>query len=249
MFLVYSHSHTPHIGCASATQEMMDHESWSAIADNYVYIHNAFRNDLQRIITNCEHNKFNIDELINWKEILELHSRVEDEIIVVALQARLRRQKEDKLPNEILNGTDHDKVAMLTEKCLDCTDNDKRLQLLRDLAIELDNHLNREEEVMMGLLIKYFSKRELWALDSFIVNPKLDYCDTKDSLIQITKWWFSNICISEGRKLLVNFVRAGRQPPMPIEDWKKLQNVIPALKKYSINDIIDAPTQKRIAAP
>ena len=203
-----------------------------------MYIHNAFRNDLQRMITSCENNKFTVGELETWRDILELHSRVEDEIIVVALQARLRRQKEDRLPNEILNGGDHDAVALLTDKCLECTDNVERLKLLKKLAVNLEIHLKREEEVMMFLLMKYFSKRDLWALDSFIVNPKLTYCDNKEMLIKIIRWWLSNIQISEGRKLLVNFIKAGRQPPLPIEEWKKLQDDIPELQKFPTEDIM-----------
>ena len=45
----------------------------------------------------------------------------------------------------------------------------ERMKLLKELAVELDNHLKMEEETMMHLLIENFTRRELWALDSFIV--------------------------------------------------------------------------------
>ena len=65
----------------------------------------SFRNDLQRIITLCEEDKFSVGDLEQWTEILDLHSRVEDEI-VVALQARLKENKDsnDKIPEELLSG-------------------------------------------------------------------------------------------------------------------------------------------------
>ena len=40
------------------------------------------------------------------------------------------------------------------------------------------------------------------------------------------------------RKLFQNFARAGNQAPMPIEDWKKLQDTIPALKTVATEDIM-----------
>ena len=145
----------------------------STIILDYVYIHNAFRNDLQSIITSCEEDKFTKGDLEQWKEILDLHSRVEDEIIVVALQARLKQQKKDSnvddIPEELLSGHGHDSVKQLISKSLECSDNMERLKLLKELAVELDNHLKMEEETMMHLLIENFTRRELWALDSFIV--------------------------------------------------------------------------------
>jgi len=142
-----------------------------SITSDYVFIHNAFRNDLQRIITSCEQDKFFVGDLEQWKEILDLHSRVEDEIIVVALQARLNENKDsnDKIPEELLSGNGHDSVKQLISKSLECSDNVERLKLLKELAVELNDHLKMEEENMMHLLIENFTKRELWALDSFIV--------------------------------------------------------------------------------
>lgn len=96
----------------------------STIILDYVYIHNAFRNDLQSIITSCEEEKFAIGDLEQWKEILDLHSRVEDEIIVVALQARLKQQKKDSndddIPEELLSGNGHDSIKQHINKSLEC---------------------------------------------------------------------------------------------------------------------------------
>ena len=116
----------------------------------------SFRNDLQRIITLCEEDKFSVGDLEQWTEILDLHSRVEDEIIVVALQARLKENKDsnDKISEELLSGNGHDSVKQLISKSLECSDNVERLKLLKELAVELDDHLKIEEENMMHLLIE-----------------------------------------------------------------------------------------------
>lgn len=108
---------------------------------------------------------------------------------------------------------------------------------VRIASTEFEEHLSREESTMVPLLMDCFSLRELWAIDSFIINPKLDYCD-KATLIKITKWWFSNISIKEGWPLLKNFIKAGKQAPMPLEEWKKLQDMVPALLKFPTKDLI-----------
>jgi hypothetical protein len=227
------------VGCASATQEMMQHESWEAVVDNYVYIHNAFRNDLQRMITALENNNFSIAELERWDEIFELHSRTEDEIYVVALQARLKRDKSsDNIPNTLLSGNDHTRVKKLVQASLECNDNVERLNLLKQLAIELESHLQRKEECIPQLLLKHFSKRELWALYSFMFNPKLNYIDNKKTLMKVTKWWFANISVAEGSRLAVHFVKCNKQPHMTHENWRRIQADIPALQTYNVQDII-----------
>lgn len=76
---------------------------------------------------------------------------------------------------EIGNG--HDSVKQLISKSLECSDNVERLKLLKELAVELDDHLKMEEENMIHLLIENFTKRELWVLDSFIV-VSLIICST-----------------------------------------------------------------------
>ena len=53
---------------------------------------------------------------------------------------------------EIGNG--HDSVKQLISKSLECSDNVERLKLLKELAVELDDHLKIEEENMMHLLIE-----------------------------------------------------------------------------------------------
>lgn len=184
--------------------------------DNYVYIHNAFRNDLQRIVASCENNGFILSELESWRDILNLHSRVEDEIIIVGLKACLRELNLlERLLHEIGNSSDHKLVKDILGKALKCNDNKERLNLLHSLADELDKHLQKEEEAVMPLLLEAFTRRELWALDSFIVNPNLDYAGEPSVLMAITKWWFGNISVKEGWPLLQNFIKAGNQKPMP----------------------------------
>ena len=231
-------------GSGAATPERVAHPSWEAVVDNYVYIHNAFRNSLQRIISNCENQKSNNDgtddstDLENWRDIIDLHSRVEDELIVVAVQARLKKNGSEKtLPESLLSGKDHESVKDLLGKALNCNDNTERVEILNKLASELDRHLAAEEETMIPLLLDNFTLRELWALDSFIINPKLGYCD-KETLIKIMKWWFGNLSVKEAWPLLKNFIKAGKQPPMPLEGWKKLQDDIPALQKFPTEDLV-----------
>lgn len=92
------------------------HDKYTS-SDNYVYIHNAFWNDLQRITLSYEHNKFLLGDLGIWMDILDLHSSVEDEIITVALQARLKKlYSSETLPEELLNGKDHESVKKLIGK-------------------------------------------------------------------------------------------------------------------------------------
>ena len=61
------------VGSDAASPKRMAHESWSAVAGTYVYIHNAFRNDLQRIITE---DRFVMKDLERWADILSIHSRM-----------------------------------------------------------------------------------------------------------------------------------------------------------------------------
>ena len=186
-------------------------------------------------------------EFALWCKILDLHSKVEDELLIPALDARLKQQNASNdntklIPEGILSGKDHDIVHDLiaaVSTMLKETNSDKGplVSKLSELETALDEHLLQEELHVMPLMLNAFTTRELWALDSFIVNEKLGYCD-KDLLIVITKWWFGNISIKEGIPLFQNFARAGNQPPMPIEDWKKLQDTIPALKTFATEDIM-----------
>ena len=90
---------------------------------------------------------------------------------------------------------------------------------------------------MVPLLLRNFTERELWAIDSFIVNPKLGYCD-KETLIKITFWWFGNIRVSEGWPLMKNFIKSGNQKSMPLKEWKKIQDMVPALQKFPTEDLV-----------
>jgi hypothetical protein len=245
---VFNHEqNTLKVGSSAMKKEHMEHESWNAVVDNYVYIHNAFRNHLAYIRKGCESGKDMSKEFALWCKILDLHSKVEDELLIPALDARLKEHNADNgseklIPEDILSGKDHDKVHDLIEaiSTMIKETNPQKGSLvskLSELETALDEHLLQEELYVMPLMLKAFTTRELWALDSFIVNEKLGYCD-KDTLIVITKWWFGNISIKEGILLFQNFARAGNQAPMPIEDWKKLQDTIPALKTFATEDIM-----------
>lgn len=182
-----------------------------------------------------------------WCKILDLHSKVEDELLIPVLDARIKEQNagnssEKLISEDIMSGKDHDKVhdlipAVFTMIKESNSDKESLVSKLSELETVLDEHLLQEELNVMPLMLKAFTTRELWALDSFIVNEKLGYCD-KDTLIVITKWWFGNISIKESIPLFQNFARAGNQTPMPIEDWKKLQDAIPALKTFATEDIM-----------
>lgn len=225
-------------GSKSISSEYMTHASFEAVVDNYVYIHNAFRNDLIRIIANCKSNAYIPGELEEWASILEVHSRFEDEVIIVALQARMKElQQTSQLPAELVDGKDHDGVKDLLSQAMETDSKDERISILKKLSSGLDEHLEREEATLVPLLLNSFSLRELWAIDSFIINPKLGYCD-KDTLMKITKWWFSNISVAEAWPLLKNFIKAGKQKPMPLEEWKKIQDLVPALQKFPTEDLV-----------
>lgn len=176
-------------------------------------------------------------EFALWCKILDLHSKVEDELLIPALDARLKEHNADNgseklIPEDILSGKDHDKVHDLIEaiSTMIKETNPQKGSLvskLSELETALDEHLLQEELYVMPLMLKAFTTRELWALNY-----------DKDTLIVITKWWFGNISIKEGILLFQNFARAGNQAPMPIEDWKKLQDTIPALKTFATEDIM-----------
>ena len=104
------------------------------------------------------------------------------------MKARLNENKDSNgtIPQELLSGNGHDSVKTLISKSLESSDNVERLKLLKELAVELDDHLKMEEENMMHLLIENFTKRELWALDSFIVvSVMMEYC-TNVSIVYLT---------------------------------------------------------------
>lgn len=239
VYSIYRHEQRSlKVGSVAVKEEDVQNPSFQAVVDNYVYIHNAFRNHLKSIRMACERGQDISGELRKWVDILNLHSRVEDELLIPALQARLKNNEEKKIPANILSGKDHDEVKEHIESIF-AMDEDKKAMIhkLKDLEIVLDQHLVHEEKYIMPLMMEAFSTRELWALDSFIINPKLGYCDN-DMLMTVTKWWFGNLSIKEWWPLLKNFVAAGNQPPMSLEDWKKIQDIIPALSKFPTEDLI-----------
>ena len=241
---IWDHEKRPlTIGSKSIPQEALDHPSFEALVDNYVYVHNAFRNDLTRIIASCE-SKGRMDaniqkDLEEWTLILDVHSIFEDEVIVVALQTRMKELgiSIDEIPQELLGSKDHDSVKDLISKASQCDDDSERLDILHQLSQDLETHLEREEAILVPLLLRCFSLSELRAIGSLIVNPKLDFCD-KETLIKITKWWFSNISITEGWPLLQNFIKAGKQSPLPLEKWKEIQDLAPSLQKFPTEDLV-----------
>mmetsp|Transcript_16353 Transcript_16353/g.21631 ORF Transcript_16353/g.21631 Transcript_16353/m.21631 type:complete len:307 (+) Transcript_16353:85-1005(+) len=282
--LIFRHEQRPlKIGSEAVEETHIQHASWDAVVDNYVYIHNAFRNHLTYIRMKCENTKNRENhrfrnhltyirmksentkkgdnykkactEFKEWKKILDLHSKVEDEIFIPALLARLQEDEVKRIPQGILTGKDHEVVKALIDNLLNSLEGEEQgnnadllegekqgnnadliASKLKELESKLDKHLLSEEKNIMPLMLEKFTTRELWALDSFIVNEKLGYCD-KDMLMKITKWWFTHISVKEGWPLFKNFIQAGKQPEMPIEEWKKLQDTIPALQKYATEDL------------
>mmetsp|Transcript_26792 Transcript_26792/g.56574 ORF Transcript_26792/g.56574 Transcript_26792/m.56574 type:complete len:246 (+) Transcript_26792:252-989(+) len=219
-------------GSVAATPERINHESWGAVAMNYVYMHNAFRNDLQRMIVACDNGSFVESDLVQWRTILGRHSRLEDEIYVPALQSRLK--DDEKLPEKLTDGKDHQSIDELVEKALACSDSE-RSSALKELVAELDSHQEKEETAVMPLLMERFTTRELNAMNSCIANPKLDYCD-KERKINVKQWWFGNVTESEAKQVNLLYKMSGKNPRLPREGWKKLQGDIPALQKYSLDD-------------
>ena len=111
--------------------------------------------------------------------------------MVPALQARLKRSNK-KLPQRLVRGDDHTTIEVLIDRALSCTDEGVRLGQLKELAATLDQHLKAEEDTVMPLLLERFTFQELCALDSFVVNPKLGWCD-EETLVDIAKWWVSSL--------------------------------------------------------
>mmetsp|Transcript_5270 Transcript_5270/g.15328 ORF Transcript_5270/g.15328 Transcript_5270/m.15328 type:complete len:203 (-) Transcript_5270:632-1240(-) len=153
----------------------------------------------------CEQGEDISQDFKEWKEILDLHSRMEDELFIPVLQARLKANNSDKqIPEDILTGNDHDDVKELVEDILGFEgDNTALVPKLKDLEAAQGTHLvNEETNIMPLIMLEAFTTRELWALDSFIVNHKLGYCD-KEMIIAITKWWFGNVSVREGWPLMI----------------------------------------------
>lgn len=223
------------------------HENFEAVVDNYVYMHNALRNDLEGIIELSSSAEDISGRFEEWKDTLERHSKVEDEILIPALLARIKEinssSKKDKLPYNIEFEYSHRKMVLLISKVegfktKENANNIKyRTAALVALRRALEEHLQEEEREVMPRMLQYFTYRELWALDSLIINPKLGYCPP-GIFVRITLWWFRNICVGEAWSLLKNFVRAGNQPRMSIDKWEELRSTISALRDVPIQDLM-----------
>lgn len=222
---------------------VLGHENFEAVVDNYVYMHNALRNDFDGIIALSSAAEEISDRFEDWKDTLERHSKVEDEIMIPALIARMNNNpsaKRDSLPYNIVSGSSHQNIVVLISKVeeLKTSENAKsRTAALVAIRDALQEHLQEEEREVMPRMLQYFSYRELWALDSIIINPKLNYCPP-DVLVRITSWWFRNICVGEAWSLLKNFVRAGSQPRMSIDKWEELRSPLSVLRDVSIQDLM-----------
>lgn len=236
----FSIVHRGSIGLAVAG--VLGHDNFEAVVDNYVYMHNALRNDLEEMITLSSSTEEISDRFEEWKDTLERHSKVEDEIMIPALVARMKDNPNatgDSLPHNIISESSHHNIVALISKveALKTKENAKsRTEALIALRDALEEHLQEEEREVMPRMLQYFTYRELWALDSIIINPNLGYCPP-DVLLRITLWWFRNIGVGEGWSLLKNFVRAINQPPMAIEKWEELRTPLSALRDVSIQDL------------
>jgi len=222
-----------------------EHENFEAIVDNYVYMHNALRNDLDGIIALSSSTDDISDRFEEWKDTLERHSKVEDEILIPALIARMNKNnssaKRDRLPYNVVSEYSHRNIVLLIAKVEAFKTNGQkakyRTAALVALRRTLEEHLQEEEREVMPRMLQYFTYRELWALDSMIINPKLDYCPP-DILVRITLWWFRNISVGEAWSLLKNFARAGNQPRMSIDKWEELRAPLPVLRDVPIQNLM-----------
>jgi len=214
----------------TCTQVGPDHPSWNAVVDNYVFIHNAFRNHLDYIIgLSSQQAKGTRAELEKWVSILQAHSSVEDELFMPALESR-----GFQVPEFIHEG--HRRCEEACAKALENVPGPEAQSALLALKDALMQHLEEEEHNIMPAMVDKFSTEELWALDSLIVNPKLGYVD-KDMLGKITFWWFGNITSGEGWQLMKNFSMAGSSGKLSRSHWKLLQSQIPVLKDKSLEDV------------
>eukprot|EP00931_Biecheleriopsis_adriatica_P030430 TRINITY_DN1793_c0_g1_i1.p1 TRINITY_DN1793_c0_g1~~TRINITY_DN1793_c0_g1_i1.p1 ORF type:complete len:250 (-),score=74.64 TRINITY_DN1793_c0_g1_i1:124-873(-) len=210
-----------------------EHPSWHAVEDNYVFIHNAFRNHLEYILSLPTSQPTSIAaELEKWWSILQVHTRVEDELFMPALEGRGY-----KVPQFIHDGHTNLEAAVSKAQKLVTSGSPEEVQkALQEIKKTLMQHLEEEEENIMPAMLDKFTFDELWALDSLIINPKLGYCD-QDMLMKITFWWFGNITSAEGWALMKNFGAAGSNGKLPRAAWESLVALIPVLKGRDLEDI------------
>jgi len=188
--------------------------------DNYVYIHNAFRNHLDKIIQLARANELAraTKEYELWTEIMTLHARVEDEIFMPALEGRGFPE-----PASIEAAHHHLHEAMdLVRGRLEKGEQAAAVTALAALREVLMAHLLEEEWTIMPAMVEHFTVDELWALDSLIVNDTLGYCD-KSMLTKVTFWWLGNISFcQEGLSLLSNFGKAAKLGSLTEAEWRRL---------------------------
>jgi len=207
-----------------------EHPSWNAVVDNYVFIHNAFRNHLEYIISlSSQQSKSTKTELEKWVSILKAHSSVKDELFMPALESRGFR-----VPDFIHEG--HQRCEEASQRALERVPGPEAQSALLELRDALMQHLHEEEHTIMPAMVEHFSTEELWALDSLIVNEKLGYVD-KDLLVKITMWWFGNITSGEGWALMKNFAAAASSGKLPRSQWALLQSEIPVLRGKSLEEV------------
>ena len=208
------------------------HPSFPAVAGTYIYIHNAFRNHLDRIITLHEHGRLAeaVEHYRQWLEILSMHVRVEDELFMPALESRgFRVPACIETGHERLERAAHDaKRAMLEGGGA------PELQRTRKALFQ---HLSEEELIVLPAMVGHFSYNELWAMDSLIVNPSLGYC-SREKLLQITFWWIRNIAISEARPLFRNFGLAAKLGKMRKSEWAEFARLMPRLGRFPLDTVI-----------
>jgi len=199
--------------------------------DNYVFIHNAFRNHLNYVISLTDSKKA-ASEFATWWTILKLHTRVEDELFMPALEGR-----GFKVPQYIHDGHERvEKAVTAAEADLKAGGVDARKALER-VHEELLRHLDEEEDAIMPAMVQYFTVDELWAMDSLIVNPKLGYCD-EAMLKTITLWWFGNITSSEGWELFQTFATVKNKGKLKRPNWEELIATMPGLYGKPFEDIV-----------
>merc|ERR1712032_306055 len=141
-----------------------------------------------------------------------------------------------QLPVSLVSGDAHHHVEELVEVAASAK---KGLQVapLKALRDAIFPHFDEEEREIMPRMLENFTERELWALDSFIVNPNLDYCP-QDVLLRITFWWFANTSLREGWAFFQNLMRSGKQPRMGKDFWATINALVPALQGHSLEDLM-----------
>lgn len=228
--------------CAEVAPE---HPSFEAVVGNYVFIHNAFRNHLEYIVALAQlggrRGKV-ASELRKWWTIMEVHSRVEDELFMPALEGRGFQASErihqghvnmkeavDRALEEVSGPAPPTKAAEAAKNGGQQQKKRGILQALLELRKTLLRHLEEEELEIMPAMVEHFSAEELWALDSLIAHPELDYCG-KGMLLKIVFWWFGNVTKKERKALWKHFRVAGGAEKLSDEQWGDLICEIPALQ-------------------